>query len=154
MTTRHDPAQTAPTARRRAPRGARAALGGALSVALLAPMALAGPAAALTSAPARPTALAPAASAATQTTAAAIPTPTTDGLKLWYKLDELSGTVAHDASGSGHDGTLVGGGDWTDGQGLTFGGSSYVDLPDDLLAGYSAVTVSADVWVDTTLSGN
>ncbi len=29
-----------------------------------------------------------------------------------------------------------------------------MDLPDDLLAGYDAVTVSADVWVDTSLSGN
>ncbi len=40
------------------------------------------------------------------------------------------------------------------GQGLTFGGANHVDLPDDLLAGYDAVTVSADVWVDTSLSGN
>ncbi|MGO1279991.1 MAG: immunoglobulin-like domain-containing protein, partial [Cellulosimicrobium funkei] len=81
--------------------------------------------------------------------------PTTDGLRLWLPLDETEGAVAHDASGHGLDAALVGsGGGWRAGQGLTFGGANHVDLPDDLLAGYDAVTVSADVWVDTSLSGN
>ncbi|OLT54233.1 hypothetical protein BJF88_09795 [Cellulosimicrobium sp. CUA-896] len=109
--------------------------------------------------------VAPFASAATATaspapgtlpaTTLAAAAPTTDGLQLWLPLDETAGTVAHDASGHGLDATLAGtGGGWREGQGLTFGGSNHVDLPDDLLAGTDAVTVSADVWVDPALSGN
>ncbi|SME93136.1 Beta-xylosidase [Cellulosimicrobium cellulans J34] len=138
MTSRHEP----PPTPARPPAHRRRALAALLGVALVAPLAPAGAATAATAAPA-----APAAAVAAE--------PTTDGLRLWLPLDESEGTVAHDASGHGLDGTLVGsGGGWQPGQGLVFGGSNHVDLPDDLLAGYDAVTVSADVWVDTSLSGN
>jgi len=121
-------------------RAGRRALAGLLGLALTAPLVPAA-AAAATPATTAPTALAAA--------------PTTDGLELWLPLDETSGTVAHDASGNGRDADLVGtGGGWRAGQGLTFGGSNHVDLPDHLLAGLDAVTVSADVWVDTSLTGN
>ncbi len=139
MTSRHEPPPTPaePRARRR-----RRSLAALLGLALVAPLAPVGAAAAGP----MPAAPAPVPAAAE---------PTTDGLRLWLPLDETEGAVAHDASGHGLDAALVGtGGGWRAGQGLTFGGANHVDLPDDLLAGYDAVTVSADVWVDTSLSGN
>ncbi|MBD8079469.1 family 43 glycosylhydrolase [Cellulosimicrobium arenosum] len=138
MTSRHD----SPPITRSDTRTGRRALAGLLGLALVAPLA---PTAAAAATPA----------AGSTTTALAAAAPTTDGLELWLPLDETAGTVAHDASGNGLDGTLTGtGGGWREGQGLTFGGSNHVDLPDDVLAGHDAVTVSADVWVDTSLTGN
>ncbi|MFD5316852.1 family 43 glycosylhydrolase [Streptomyces sp. NPDC127098] len=67
-----------------------------------------------------------------------------EGLVAHWPLD---GSAA-DASGHGYDGTLAGDVSWADGA-LAFGGTDgHVRLPDDLLAGVDAVTVSADVWVD------
>ncbi|KAJ8140099.1 hypothetical protein OY671_006704, partial [Metschnikowia pulcherrima] len=120
----------------------RRSLAASLGLALVAPLAPVGAAAAGP----MPAAPAPVPAAAE---------PTTDGSRLWLPLDETEGAVAHDASGHGLDAALVGsGGGWRAGQGLTFGGANHVDSPDDLSAGYDAVTVSADVWVDTSLSGN
>jgi hypothetical protein len=51
--------------------------------------------------------------------------PATNGLYRYYKLDETSGTVAHDSSGNGVDGTLINGPAWTTGilgGGLSFNG--------------------------------
>ncbi|WP_069385478.1 family 43 glycosylhydrolase [Cellulosimicrobium cellulans] len=139
MTSRHAP----PPVRRPAPRARRRALAGALGLALVAPLATAAHATATTG---------PATSALAADVVAAAPA---DGLRLWLPLDETSGTVARDASGNGLDATLAGsGGGWREGQGLAFAGTNHVDLPDDLLAGTDAVTVSADVWVDPSLSGN
>ncbi|WP_251153437.1 family 43 glycosylhydrolase [Cellulosimicrobium sp. Marseille-Q4280] len=127
-------------------RAGRRALAALVGLALVGPLAPAA-AAAAPAAPG-PTALEP-------TSATALAAPATEGLQLWLPLDETEGTVAHDASGNGLDATLAGqGGGWSEGQGLVFGGSNHVDLPDDLLAGMDAVTVSADVWIDTSLSGN
>ena len=39
-------------------------------------------------------------------------TPPPSGLTGWWKLDEMSGTVAADSSGNGDDGSLVGGATW------------------------------------------
>ncbi len=79
----------------------------------------------------------------------------TDGLALWYKLDAQSGTVAADSSGNNRNGTLVGAAGWTGGQGLAFNGSNtYVKMPDNVIAEMTEVTVSADVFIDPTLSGN
>ncbi|WP_265520497.1 family 43 glycosylhydrolase [Oerskovia flava] len=129
MTSRHEP----PPTRRRMP---RRVLGGLLGLTLTAPL-LTAPA---TAAPAPTLQLAAAPS---------------DGLRLWLPLDETEGTVAHDESGNGLDATLTGaGGGWRAGQGLEFGGSNHVELVDDLLADLDAVTVSADVWIDTSLTGN
>ncbi|WP_238598857.1 family 43 glycosylhydrolase [Saccharothrix sp. ALI-22-I] len=70
------------------------------------------------------------------------------GLVAHWPLDASSGTVAADVTGHGHDGTLVGDARWADGT-LEFGGTDgHVDLPDDLLAGLDATTVSVDVLID------
>ncbi|TDC73422.1 family 43 glycosylhydrolase [Streptomyces hainanensis] len=67
-----------------------------------------------------------------------------DGLVAHWPLD---GTAA-DASGHGYDGTTAGDVSWRDGA-LAFGGTEgHVRLPNDLLSGVDAVTVSADVLVD------
>ncbi|MFI1990724.1 family 43 glycosylhydrolase [Actinoplanes sp. NPDC020271] len=72
-----------------------------------------------------------------------------DGLLLWYKLDEKSGTVATDASGHGRDGAVTGA-TWTGTQGLAFDGTStYVTAPDNVLADLDAVTVAFDVRIDS-----
>ncbi|QDB80328.1 beta-xylosidase [Georgenia wutianyii] len=65
-----------------------------------------------------------------------------------YPLDERAGTVALDASGSGRDGSYVGGPTLTGGEGVRLDGTDdHVRLPDDLLAGLGSITVSADVLV-------
>ncbi|WP_277208794.1 family 43 glycosylhydrolase [Isoptericola croceus] len=78
----------------------------------------------------------------------------TDGLRAWYPLDDEEGAVARDAIDNGYDGTLVGGSGWAADGSLELDGSGWVDLPDDMLAGTTAVTITADVWIDPALSGN
>ncbi|MET7476582.1 family 43 glycosylhydrolase [Streptomyces sp. NPDC005648] len=82
---------------------------------------------------------------------AADPTDVTDGLALWYKLDGASGTSVTDASGHGRDGTVNGTADWSaTGQGLAFDGSgTYIKVPDDVMKGMDAITVSTDVLIDS-----
>ncbi|MFG2935875.1 family 43 glycosylhydrolase [Streptomyces sp. NPDC048282] len=87
---------------------------------------------------------------------AAAETPTADslttGLALWYPLDSADG--ASDASGNGRDGTVNGTADWSaSGQGLGFDGSdTYVKVPDDVMKGMDAITVSLDVRIDSAQS--
>ncbi|XVQ83858.1 glycoside hydrolase family 43 protein [Microbispora siamensis] len=72
-----------------------------------------------------------------------------EGLALWYKLDETSGTVASDSSGNGRNGTLNGDASW--GDGLRLGGTNgYVKVPDNLMRGMTSITVALDVWIDPT----
>jgi hypothetical protein len=52
-----------------------------------------------------------------------------DLIGLW-RFDETSGTIAHDASGNGHDGTLLGGPKWGPGK---IGGALEFDGTDDLV---------------------
>ncbi|MBK6016871.1 family 43 glycosylhydrolase [Streptomyces sp. MBT53] len=74
----------------------------------------------------------------------------TDGLALWYKLDAASGQLAADSSGHGRDGTVNGTAGWNAGDGLTLNGSdTYVKVPDNILSGMSAITVSLDVQIDS-----
>ncbi|KQP53843.1 family 43 glycosylhydrolase [Agreia sp. Leaf283] len=76
-----------------------------------------------------------------------------DGEILRYDFEDASGSVVSDVTGNGQDGTISGGATWADGS-LTFDGSDdYVDLPDNLLAGVTDVTVEADVWIDSAQSG-
>ncbi|MFE2062470.1 family 43 glycosylhydrolase [Streptomyces sp. NPDC059467] len=91
------------------------------------------------------------AAAATQAAEATAPT---DGLALWYPLDAGTGTTVPDASGNGRDGTLNGTADWSAaGQGLGFDGSdTYVKVPDDVMKGMDAITVSLDVRIDSAQS--
>ena len=52
-----------------------------------------------------------------------------------WGFDETSGSVVHDISGNGHDGTINGTADWVPGQvsgALHFDGSTYVDVPDEI----------------------
>jgi large repetitive protein len=72
-----------------------------------------------------------------------------DGLVLWYKLDETSGTTAKDASGNGRDGTVNGTATWGGPQGLAFDGrSTYVKVPDNIMKGLSSISVDTDVLID------
>jgi beta-xylosidase len=71
-----------------------------------------------------------------------------DGLVLRYPMDQTSGTTVTDASGNGHDATLVNGGTWADGALSLDGANDYVHLPDNAMAGLDAITVSMDVKID------
>lgn len=85
-------------------------------------------------------------------TAAPAQADITNGLILNYKLDETSGTVAHDSSGQNHDGTVNGTADWKGDQGLSFNGSNtYVKMPDNIMAGLNSITVDFDTWIDPTM---
>ncbi|NGY64743.1 family 43 glycosylhydrolase [Lentzea sp. NEAU-D13] len=68
------------------------------------------------------------------------------GLVAHWPLNATSGTVAADATGHGYDGVLAGKTSWSGGA-LTLAGG-HVQLPNNMLTGASAVTVSADVLVD------
>ncbi|GAA2674561.1 family 43 glycosylhydrolase [Actinoplanes palleronii] len=73
----------------------------------------------------------------------------TDGLLLWYKLDENSGTVATDASGHGRNGAVQAA-TWSGAQGLTFdGATTSVKAPNDLMSNLDAITVAFDVKIDS-----
>jgi hypothetical protein len=73
----------------------------------------------------------------------------TNGLMLWYTLNESSGTVAHDASGNGRHGTVNGTVDWLVDEGLIFNGSNtYIKMPDNIMSGLNSITVAFDVWID------
>jgi len=67
----------------------------------------------------------------------------------WWKLDESSGTVAHDSSGNGHNGTLKGGPTWVlgkvDGALLFDGVDDYVEIGSVGISGMDTRTVVA--WV-------
>ncbi|MFS8097503.1 family 43 glycosylhydrolase [Lentzea alba] len=70
------------------------------------------------------------------------------GLVAHWPLNATSGQVAKDATGHGYDGALAGDVSWSGGA-LQFGGrTGHVQLPNNMLTGASAVTVSADVLVD------
>ncbi|MFI7702495.1 family 43 glycosylhydrolase [Nonomuraea sp. NPDC049480] len=70
-----------------------------------------------------------------------------DGPVLWYKLDEQAGAVAADSSGGARHGTVRGTPGWGDGLGFN-GVDTDVELPDDVMKGMDAITVSTDVLVD------
>jgi hypothetical protein len=85
----------------------------------------------------------------------------TNGLVGYWRLDETSGTVAADASGYGHDGTLMNmnpGSDWVPGHiggALRFDGNDdEIDIPDsDLLDDTPVITVTCWVY-PTRLDGD
>lgn len=70
------------------------------------------------------------------------------GAILRYDFASGSGTSVVDSSGNGRDGQIVGGATRQDGALRLDGVDDYVDLPDDLLAGITDITVEADVWID------
>ncbi|HST81878.1 MAG TPA: immunoglobulin-like domain-containing protein, partial [Kineosporiaceae bacterium] len=76
---------------------------------------------------------------------------TTD-LVLRYDLSQTSGTTVADTSGNGRNGTLNGDASWSGG-GLALGGTNgYVKLPNNVMAGLTQITVSADVYIDAAQS--
>lgn len=88
---------------------------------------------------------------ATPSPSSAAAADVTDGLLLRYDLTQTSGTVVTDTSGNGRDGTLTGGGTWTGAQGLALDGvDDHVKLPNNLMAGLSEITVSTDVFIEST----
>ncbi|TDU83367.1 glycosyl hydrolase family 43 [Kribbella voronezhensis] len=71
-----------------------------------------------------------------------------NGLVAHYPLNQTSGTTATDVTGHGYDGVVAGDTSWADGA-LTLGGTNgHVKLPDNLMAGLDAITVSTKVWID------
>ncbi|MDQ4051592.1 MAG: family 43 glycosylhydrolase [Actinomycetota bacterium] len=79
------------------------------------------------------------------------PTPVVadaNGLVAHYPLDATAGSTATDLTGHGYDGTVSGDATWADGA-LNLGGTNgHVELPDNMMTGLDAITVSTDVWVD------
>jgi len=76
-----------------------------------------------------------------------------------WKLDDGTGTTAHDSAGKGYDGTLMGGPEWiagTDGGALSFNGAGdYVDFgnPADWPAGKAPRTLCGWGMTDTVAAG-
>ncbi|MFF1360883.1 family 43 glycosylhydrolase [Streptomyces sp. NPDC058297] len=68
-----------------------------------------------------------------------------DGLVAHWPLD----TSADDTSGHGCHGTATGDISWAEGALVLGGASGHIKLPDNMLSGVDAVTVAADVWVDS-----
>ncbi|WP_137843056.1 family 43 glycosylhydrolase [Microbacterium sp. 2FI] len=65
-----------------------------------------------------------------------------------YPLTETTGTIAVDASGSGRDAAYVGGPSLTGGEGVRLDGTDdHVKLPNNILAGLTSITISADVLI-------
>lgn len=70
------------------------------------------------------------------------------GELLRYDFTDGSGSTLHDRSGAGRDAQIKGNAAWGD-NALTFDGTDdYVDLPDNVLAGTTDITVQAEMRVD------
>ena len=78
------------------------------------------------------------------------------GLVAHYELDETgAATVAVDSSGNQRDATYVGGPTLTGGEGVRLDGADdYVKLPDNIMAGLSSITVSAEALVRPEQGGS
>ena len=85
--------------------------------------------------------------------AASTPTAASD-LILRYTFDEGTGTTVADSSGHGNNGTLSGtGAIWTTkstSSGAISLNGGYVQMPNGILSGLSSITVSTNVYVDST----
>jgi hypothetical protein len=71
----------------------------------------------------------------------------------YWNFDEKSGTIAHDSSSNGYDGTVNGGADWTTGKvgnALTFNGNgNYVNIP-----GSENVDISSGITIEAWVKFN
>lgn len=71
-----------------------------------------------------------------------------DGLVLKYNLTESAGSVAEDSSGNGRNGVISGDAALLGTEGLQLGGTNaHVRLPNDVMRGLEAITVSTDVKI-------
>lgn len=70
---------------------------------------------------------------------------------LWYPFDDPVGSsTVKDASGNGHDGTVMRG-VTLDGNTAVFDGiNGYIEMPDNLMAGLSNISVTAEVFIEET----
>ena len=71
-----------------------------------------------------------------------------------WEFNEGSGSVARDASGNGHDGTIDGTPQWVRGKiggALEFDGSNYVDIPSGVTDLSQSFTITA--WIKTSRIG-
>ncbi|NTV39198.1 MAG: family 43 glycosylhydrolase, partial [Demequinaceae bacterium] len=80
-------------------------------------------------------------------------TANANGEVLRYDFQSGSGATVTDVTGNGYDGTIVGDATLAGGE-LTFTGNDYVKVPDNILAGIEDITVEAQVYLDSSLSGN
>lgn len=72
-----------------------------------------------------------------------------NGMVAHYPLNQTSGATATDVTGHGYDGVVTGDATWADGA-LNLGGTNgHVKLPDNLMTGLEAITVSTKVWIDS-----
>ena len=69
------------------------------------------------------------------------------GLIAHYPLDQSAGVTVADSSGNGYHATLSGDATWDDGSLVLGGSNGHVDLPDNLMSGLDAITVSMDVRI-------
>jgi len=80
----------------------------------------------------------------------------TSNMILWYKFDEISGTIATDSSGNGNNGVLYGGASWTTGKKLGSvkldGVNGYVDMPDGILKDVNDFTIATWVKANSQIS--
>jgi hypothetical protein len=78
--------------------------------------------------------------------------PLASGLAVYYAFDEASGTIAHDGSGNGNDGTLTGGATFAQGEignAVSLNGmSQYVALPVGVTRNITAFSIAAWVHVN------
>ena len=87
--------------------------------------------------------------------AATVPT---DGLRLWYKMDETSGSTVHDSSGNGFDGTKAHDVLWDNGSAKFTVDYSTLIQPNDATAVFAPFTgtnvMSISLWVKDGGTGN
>ena len=73
-----------------------------------------------------------------------------DGLVVHYPLTQAGGTTVNDISGNDRAGTVAGDTTWRGPEGLALGGTNgHVALPNNVVRGLTAVTVSIDALVAT-----
>ncbi len=77
-----------------------------------------------------------------------------EDLVVWYKFDQVDGTVIADASGNGKNATMVGGvsiGDRGNEKAAVLDGSNgYLQLPQGIVSGLTDMTVTAWVYINDT----
>jgi hypothetical protein len=72
---------------------------------------------------------------------------------VWYPFDDGTGSIAHDATGGGHDATLLGAATWGSGRSggavVLDGQTGYVQLPASILATANEATVGGWVYLSS-----
>lgn len=70
---------------------------------------------------------------------------------VWYPFDDPTGSATvRDASNNGRDGTVVGGVTLDGDAAHLDGNNGYIDIPDNILAGLDAITITAEIYIEET----